>query len=402
MKKKFMGVFILAAIVVGVIVFYGVRYIRTPVDTQIAKISIHENKFSANAYLVRTENVYTAPNTGTFYSSETEGSRVGKARAIASVYNGNVDMGKLLELNNLDKKIASAEAYKRSSSWFSSEDSADENQIETKKNNIIEAVENNDIAKISTYKTELQALVSGKKADSDNGLNELKQQKTKLEAGIGATKRDIKTGISGIYTTNVDGLENVLTPESVLSYTPADFDALIKPQKKETPVQVNSGEPVCKVVDNHVWYAMIKVEADKLKDCDVKTKVQLRFDSAPSVLSDAKLIYKSEEDNGFIVAVFQSEHYVEGIFTVRNSDMDIILDSYTGYVVPVSAVRVVEGQTGVMIETRGTEVFCACDVLYTNSNEGYAVVYPTQEAKRKLENGDKIVLGEKIKGGGGT
>lgn len=394
MRNGRKGILILFFLVAAVAVFYGVRYLRRPVNTQTVKIAQHLDRITAEAYFVRTEHVYRADKNGTFYSTETEGARVGKQRQIASVYTGDINQSALTELNNLNKKIAEGEQTLRNSGIFS--DETTENRTESVKNKIIKAAEENDIAQIGVYKEELAAAIAGVTPnETQASVDTLRQQKAEVEQRLSGMKQDIYSDISGVYTTNVDKLEGVLTPESVLTYTVSDFDALKAPEKKEAPASVAVGDEICKVVDNHTWSILVKVPADKLEAYRQGDKISLMFDSVPGIMVDAELSYKSEITDGFVAAVFTSEQYVEGIFTVRTGTVDIIFNDYTGYQVPIHAVRVVDGQTGVMKRQRGAEVFCACDVLYTNKEEGYAVVFPVEKAEHKLENGDYILLGEK-------
>ncbi len=398
-KKKNNSILIIFLFVAAVAVFYGVRYVQTPVNTQTAIISQHRDSITADAYIIKTEHVYSAEKAGTFYSAETDGARVGKNRQIASVYTGNIDMDAMTELNNINKKIAENERTMRASSTFVGDVQNEENKTDTIKDKIIEAADDNDISKISAYKNELSSDLNGQTSGAQQSIDILKQEKAAVEQRLSGMKQDILSEISGIYTTNVDGLENVLTPESILTYTVADFDALTPPEKKSAPTNTAVGDKICKVVDNHTWSIMVKVNADKLSSYKAGDSVSLVFDSAPGIEANAEIKYISEPSDGFVVAVFESEKYVESIFTVRTSSVEIIFNSYTGYSVPVHAVRVVNGQTGVMKQKRGSEVFCACDVLYTNGEEGYSVVYPTEEAEHELQNGDYVLLGEKTTGG---
>lgn len=392
-RKGFLIIFLLAA---AAAVFYGVRYIRRPVNTQVVTVSQHRDQITADAYLVKTEHVYQAQNAGMFYSSETEGARVGKQRQLASVYTGSVDVSTLTELNNINKKISESEQMLHVADTFSGETQTEENRTEVIKNKMIEAAEENNIAQIRSYKEELSSSLGvSSSGGGQASLDTLREQKAEVEQRLSGLKQDIVSDISGVYTTNVDGLEEALTPESILTYTVPDFDSLVKPQKRNTPVTVAAGDRVCKVVDNHTWSIMVKVSAADLAAYEPGTDVSLMFDASPGTQASARLAYKSEEKDGFVVAVFTSEQYIEGIFTIRTAVVDIIFHNYTGYRVPIYAIRVVDGQTGVMKQEHGSEVFCACDVLYTNQNEGYAVVYSTENAEHKLENGDHILLGEK-------
>ena len=79
MKKS---VYIVLAIVLGICIFYGVRYVENPAATQIAISEVYENKIDTSGYIVYTEQVYTAPASGSIYHYIQEGTRVGKGKAL--------------------------------------------------------------------------------------------------------------------------------------------------------------------------------------------------------------------------------------------------------------------------------------------------------------------------------
>ena len=73
MKK---GVFIIIAITVVAVVFYGVRYVRTPVDVMVAKAETKEVIISADGMIAYDEVVCNSPVSGTFW-------RRGRSRRIS-------------------------------------------------------------------------------------------------------------------------------------------------------------------------------------------------------------------------------------------------------------------------------------------------------------------------------
>ncbi len=395
MKKS---VFIIIAAAVLAVAFYGVRYVRMPVDVMTAKAATKENKISAEGLIVYHESVYNAGTNGTFYSYAREGERVGKDRLLATIYDGVVDKEVLQSLNNIDKKIADLEENINDSTIYISDESSEQAVMESVKDKIIDAVLEGDISQIQAYKGRLEN-TSGLVTDSDAEaeLERLQAEKKNIEESIGQSKRDIYSSNSGIYATRLDGLEGIITPEQLESYTVADYKNLASPEESITGSRtVQKGENVCKVVDNHTWYTAAVITKEQRDGLKVGQAVQLRVKELPGAVVSAKIDYISAEaeDSAEYLVVVECERYLEGVFNIRKSDVEIILESFYGFEIPLHAVRVQDGKNGVMVRKGSSEVFRECTILNRNDETGMVIVAPA-EGNNALKAGDMIVLGEK-------
>lgn len=395
MKKSVLIIIAAAVFAVG---FYGVRYVKKPVDVMTARAATKENKISAEGLIVYNESVYTAGTNGTFYSYAAEGERVGKERLVATVYDGVVDKEVLQSLNNIDKKIAELEEAGNESTIYYSDESSEQAVIEDAKDKIIDAVIEDEIIQIPSYKSKMESTtgIAGS-SDVDAELTRLRAEKSRIEAGLNQNRKNINSGISGIYTTSLDGLEGVITPELVKQYTVADFKALAEPQDTVTGNRtVQQGEGVCKVVDNHIWYTACVISRENCANLKVGQSVQLRVQELPGEVVSAKISYISAEAEGAdeYLVVVECERYLEGVFNIRKSEVEIILESFYGFEVPLYAIRVQDGKNGVMVRNGSSEVFKECTVLNRNDETGMVIISPSGTGD-SLENGDLIVLGEK-------
>ncbi len=392
------SIYFFIGIVLAAAVFYGVRYVRTPIDTQEIRVAKREESFAGQAYIIRNESVYSAPTAGTIYHYAAEGARVSKNSLISAVYNGEVNEETLQELNNIDKKIEQIENNKAKNELYVSDDSTNENRLENIRREIVEAAFKNDISKMAEYKDQINQIQSGEAANADeNTLAMLKQERIEIESRIGQIKQDVYSQISGIFSTAIDGLEQVLTPESVMNYTVEDFQHIPEPRISNTPKSAaDLGENICKVADNHVWYVMMLVDKEDLSNVKTNTAAEIRFDKIPGVQTAVNVVHIAEAlDGDKAVIVFKSERYSEGVFSIRESAAEVILKSYEGFEIPVHAIRVKDGQTGVMIQKGTGEIFKKCEVIYTDAQSETAIVKAVTGERNILTVGDRVVLGEK-------
>lgn len=397
MKKSIIFIVSAVILVIGVYIY---RYLDSPVETRVAQMTEHEEIVEGDAYFVRKESVYNAEASGTFYAYAREGARVGKNRLVAAVYNTIVDTQMLRELNNLDKKITELEDYSRNNNFVADEANS-ESRLKNLKNQIISSAAAGDPSAIYNIKKDIKSIVSGETVTNDNeDIELLKRQKSSIEAKLGYSKKDIYSDCSGVFSANIDGLENILTIDKLEEYTVADFDSAaehyVEPVSR---IAALGGESVCKVIDNHTWYVMAKVsagDAEKLKD---NKNVDLRFESIPGVETSATLVHISNDENAeYALAIFECEQYVEGIFSIRSSHVEIILEQYRGFEIPMFALRVKDGQQGVMVQYGVNEIFKPCKVIFTDKDREVIIIEPvTENIRNPLEQFDKIVIGEKKK-----
>ncbi len=397
MKRR--GVIIILICTFAAVFFYGYRYVSSPVKTMNAKLTRVEDVTTANAYVIRNEAVYYAQNSGTLYNYVAEGARVGKNSLISTVYNGSVDEEQIRELNNIDNKIAKLQHTIEQNSMFTRDKSSIENKLENIRTDIIEAALNNDLSAITEYKSTVNYLVGDVNSDSNSEINALMAQKRQIEAQMGGEKADIYSTMSGVFSDSVDGYEGVLTPEWIVKCRVGDF---VNIESTNAGVRVsntvNSGEAVCKVADNHNWYVMTVVKKEEAEEIRAKKEVLIRFDDLPGgeVTASVEYISTEEDDEDEVVLVLKSDRYLEGVYSIRSGIMDIVVNRYTGYEVPVHSIRVKDGKNGVMKAVGNSEIFCECDIVYQDAEKGTVIVYPVANAQSTLEIGDSIVLGEKV------
>ena len=114
---------------------------------------------------------------------------------------------------------------------------------------------------------------------------------------------------------------------------------------------------------------------------------------------DANIDCISEEKDGRVTVVISCMQFVEGIYSARNVNADIIRKSYSGFKIPLSAIRVREdGTSGVYIVKDSVAEFRNIQVLHQSDN------YAIAKEDNKLENGlllyDEVVIsGSDIKDG---
>ncbi len=389
MKKM---ITILSAVAVFALIYYCIRYVQAPVSTVTANTITREEVIKGEAYIVRDEKIYQASMSGTVYSYAKEGARVGNNRKVAAVFGEGVDENILHELSVVNEKISELSSVVSNNSYTSASGSKEERLLQ-----LYERIENakteNDISEISKCKEEITTILSGSESTSDTArLAELMAEKTRLESQITGAKQDIYTNVSGIYSAKIDGYEEVLTSSSIKGITVEGF---LKIQPLATD---GANIKVCKIINNHEWYVMALVKRDEIENIKAGDEVGVRFSKLPGEETKAKVEYISQDpkEEEKAVLVLKCESFSEGAFSIRTSSVEIIRKSYTGFEVPVHAIRVQEGVSGVMVRTGSGDDFKPCKMIYKDEEKGTAIIVAdTEDVNKELRQYDMIIVGEK-------
>lgn len=375
--------------------FYSVRYINSPVHTIEAKLKVNEQTVRANAIFVRDEKVYKTDTSGTVYNHYAEGTRVKAGTLVSTVYNGAVNEQTMQELRTIDRKIANITSNGEYNQVYDTSSVSAESIIEDYKLKIIEAGEKGKVPSVAAYKEIVNDIRSGKNSQTASGIiADLNRQKTEVENRIGGNKYPIYSENSGIFTTVLDGLEDYLTPERAMTMSVSEFKAIKVNEAETVATMVEAGTDICKISNNHEWYVLLCAPADEMKNHEVGDEVEVRFDSIPGEQVKCKISNISPEEDGNILVLLMSNHYLEGAYSFRRSDATIVLESYTGYEVPIHALRVENNVQGIIGEKNNEQKFYPCKVLYTNTKEGYVIVNDT-DGENDLIGIDRIVVGER-------
>jgi putative membrane fusion protein len=271
-----------------------------------------------------------------------------------------------------------------------------ENDIMSRVTDIYDYAEQNDIQKIVKTREAINSLRRNGEYSSDAGIEELEERKEGIQDKIGFERKEIYTEISGVFSTYLDGLESVLSPDRISDYSPSYIKGLKPLESKETGTgTVETGDPICKIMNNHVWYTLTVLNGDSANECKKGRDVKLRFKNMANAEVNGTIEYVSDKDSdGNVLVMVRCSTYLESVFSYRQADVEIIFDSYTGYKVPVNAIRTYDNGYKVIAQAGSTNFDCDVDVLYTDKDEGFSIIESTEDATNKLLKAERIVVGD--------
>lgn len=339
-------------------------------------------------YVIREETVVQGDNyKNGMVQIKAEGEKVAKADPIFRYYSNNEET-LVKKIEDLDIKIQDAMANE--TDLFSSDMKLLENQIQEK---LMEIGSLNDIQKISEYKKDIntkitkKAKIAGDLSPSGSYIRQLIEERSKYENSLNSGAEYINAPSSGIVSYRVDGLENVLTPESFSTLNKQFLEDL----KLKTGEIVSSSLESGKIINNFEGYIATSLTSDKSRGAKIGESIKIRLSNSEEIT--AKVEYIVEEDESRLI-IFKITNGLEMLANYRKITFDIIWWSYDGLKVPNTALLEEDAKQGSNKAEQKINYLIRNRAGYTDKipvkvlkqNSSYSIInnYETTELKSEL------------------
>jgi len=358
------------------------------VRTELTYRETLEDCVNLDGYVLRKEAVLISPIDGVLLCNVSENERVRINTNVVSILSEKVDESILARYKVVNESI---QEYEKLSNMGYHTDNPYriESQILSKVNEIIDAAQTKkNITQIPKFKGEVQHLVQ-KNNERTDPLALLIAERNSLAQQISVVKQ-ISSTVPGVFSSNIDGLEEILSSSKRAELTPVILKSLT-PSEITEGVHVNM--PVAKIINNFNWYFVAVVDIEESADLEVGNPLSLRL---PNI--DYRTIggyvdaINSIEGESEAVLIISCTTFPEEIFEVRELNVDLIKLSYTGLNVPKTAIQTLEdGTVGVYIVKGDIARFRKVEIL--TSTDSYVLV--KENVDESLRNYDEIIVSGK-------
>lgn len=346
----------------------------------------------AQGYIIRSESVLELQTNGYLGYTVADGERVSVGAQVADVYaDTEENRSKLEAIENIDHKldlIAEANSVKGIYTV-----SAADRRIAVLRQQLSDAVadgspisrELEDELLVMLYVRDMR---SGKSLDETQAA--LVQERNMLKASLGAPGKTLSADKLGYFYSECDGYETFFDADGVMNATIADFESVLAGE--QTPEL--SEHTVGKIVTDYNWYLVCQLPVEQTRGMSESKRYTLHFDGENGrtlTMQLARLVYEYGNDKS--VLVFQSEEMPEGFTYTRFQTVTIEQEQFSGYRVPISAVRSLDGISGVYV-LRGSIVEFR-EISPVNVQDGVVTVDADAEATGKykmLQYYDRIIV----------
>ncbi len=336
-----------------------------------------ESSINAGAYIVRDEVLINSPLTGSYIPSAEDGDKVASNFCIATVLNGSSE-GLVAQLKAKELSILRALQKKsKSTNYYSKDIGKIDTDIETEISKLVSAINGSNITQTSRIKEEINNLMQkraeiiGSTVTTDSKINALKAQRDNLEEMVEANRRLIYTQYSGIISYETDGYEKVLKPSSIITYTPKFLDTIkVNSSTKAVAQETTINKPIAKIIKDIYCYILVPLNTSDAKSFTLGETFKIRINDIAEVVS-ATVSSISKDYDGRSVVSFKTDRIVSETANMRIINVDVIRNLYSGYKVPMSALRNInsEEKTATIVLVKlNTERFVKVNVVGKSDN----------------------------------
>lgn len=330
-KKKILVANIIGIIILVYFVYCIIQLIKQPTDVVAIENGNLSEEESAVGYVIREETVIQGENyKNGIVTIKAEGEKVAKNDPVFRYYNTNED-SLLDKIQEIDEKIQVAMEEEQITP--SNDMKLLETQIQEK---LVELEKLDDIQKIAEYKNDIstkitkRAKLAGEKSTAGSTIKKLIEERTSYESTLNSGSEYIKAPVSGIVSYRVDGLEEILTPDSISTLTSEYLDSL----NLKTGEIISSSNEKGKIINNFEGYIITSLKSEKAKETEVGTTVKLRLSNGEEISAEVTNITEEEDSR---LVTFKIKNGLDILANYRKITFDIIWWSYSGLKVPNTA-----------------------------------------------------------------
>lgn len=209
------------------------------------------------------------------------------------------------------------------------------------------------------------AVLSGEGAPMAARLAALREERGRLADGLGEGIGSVSAEQTGYFFRACDGREAAFSALLDHSFGAAELRAALESAPEDVSASVG------KLAADPVWYLAMTGSGADLDALEVGASYEITFPDNGGTVVPMKLERRSapETEGEETLLLFSCNVHPEGFVWLRCQRAEVTVGSYTGCRVPISAVRSLDGMTGVYTEHGGKVLFRRIRVIY--EGEGY-------------------------------
>lgn len=379
-----LGLFILITVGSQVVLSFKGDY---NVETAVSYVAV--DRVSFDAVFLRNEHVIPGSSKGVISYPFPDGSKFSRNSVVAYVYRSESDTELEKKIEELEEELASLKKITGPGTVAAAKPEGISELIKQRYRDSVYYATKGDYSKLTDERQSLSeymnimALITEKEDGFDEVITSLETEIEMLKKKVNPPVSEIVTDYSGYFVSNVDGYEDILTPESYTNLSADDIKKIISNSDTKSSASVG------KVIDGYKW-RVVGIIDNSSKLYQKEMQVSLTFASCQDkVVAKIIDIIPTENPDESIV-VLESEKLISGIVRHRVERVEMVASNYEGIYVPREAIRFnAKGEKGVYVKLGQGIVFKKIDVIY--EGEDYLLSANKGDAEYVLLYDDIIV-----------
>ena len=385
---KRVGLYVAAALLSLCLVFYlGFHLWRTftrEVEIQPVSETTVEKTVSADGYIFRSEQplllsegASTAGNI--LLPMAADGKRFAKGAEAARLYTGtSADVQ--ARVSEIDQQIALLQECAAGDVQGMKDSQSLDEEIDSILSQIRASGDSGCTADIGIQRATFlesvnkRLVLSGLDVDFTDEIAALQAERTSLVSGLGACLESVVTPVSGYYYASLDGYESVFTAD-FLTDSALTYSALTEKLRAQP---VEESRAAGKIVTDSLWFLVCTLDREYLETYENADSCTVYFSAGEEYRLDME-IYSILEGGDRFAIILSTWEMPSGFDFSRTQTVQLRTAEYTGFQIPVSAVRVVDGITGVYVLDGSTVAFRPISTLVVSGGYYIAETDPQQD-----------------------
>lgn len=287
--------------------------------------------------ILRKEHILKSSSSGTVVQVANDGERVKRNQRI-------MDISKDESIEVVSSEVVSAQTSIEIEKYNMQQV---ESEIETLKSEISEKIHMKSYDEIKSLSLELEAKIQRRllmeEGISDETYNESEVGSGELTIGESAP---IQTPLAGILTYYIDGYETDLTYANIINIALDDVMSLSIPPYIASQGIVQSGDALCKIIDDEYYYLIILVDPGDQNLYDLSEDLVINVGTQTVKGFIAELIPTESK----VAVAIKVESYIDNFYKDRFVDISITQETHRGLTIKTSSlVKDENNQWGVYI-----------------------------------------------------
>ena len=374
----------------GYLGYHFFESFSSDIETEYATLITENDVVSLDAYILRNESIVFASTSTSSHSvgyQVSDGTKVHIGQTVANVYAGSGDDEAILEI---DRRIDLLEASALTDGLTSSDTSVLDSRIQNCFFSIKQSTSLGDFSNLSKRRDSMltlmnkRALITGAADSYTARIESLNAERSSLSASQESITEQVTAPFAGYFYSAEDGYETMFSASKINTLTLDEFDRMISSKPASY-----SDRAVGKLSADFDWYIITETVRDSLRYFQKGRRYTVNFPFNDDTEIEMELTnIVSEVGSDRVLLIFRSDRISEDFSFKRMQPVELVRSSYTGYKVPISAARLVDGVPGVYIMVGNTVEFRRIEILL--EMDGYYIV-ASEKAMSDSESSESTV-----------
>ncbi len=412
MKKKI--IFMIILIFASAYILYQIYVSNfTKVKTQPVTYTSLSDSIQSESFIVRDEVFINNNSNGVMSYLLEDGEKVAKDGTVAEIFNNYDDAKTQKEIKNIDNEINNFKQLSYLSNSYTSDPLATDEQIGSSIQKMIKDINASSYNNIQKSRSDIlylmneKQIITGKVASFNNKIDELQSQRDTLSKSHGSSIGKVLAPDSGYFVSKLDGFENLVNFDNVLSLSVDNIKSILGSEKK-----LDSNKNIIgKVIRGINWYIVCNVSSDEAFKLYNGKSVNITLPLVSTEKFPATVAAINQQDKKSEAAVILSLNNMDNrLALTRNETVKIDIDTYNGLLINKNSLHedilrktVVDENGNESLEEkkvqgvyilRGKEiVFKQVVPIYSDNNYTVCEQNPSSD---KLFNGETITILDEV------